>query len=326
MKVRVATFNVENLDVTNDRPYLEERIEVLRPYFVRMDADVFCLQEVHGQEMEGEARSLMALERLFEGTKYADYSIITTQTSEDVPYDKRNLIIATRFDVLRHEQYRNDILFGKLQYRKVTAQPADEDAKDVNWERPILYTEIAVKDGLSIHVINLHLKSRLSSSIPGRNTKGYWETISSWAEGSFLSTIKRVGQALEARMLIDSIFDNDPAARVLVAGDFNADLNGVATQAIRGEVKNTLNYALGAREMLPCEQTIPESSRYTLFHHGHPLMFDHILISKGMLGSYRFTEVHNELLPDESVSYHKSVTDKLYPESDHAPVVAEFEF
>jgi len=30
-----------------------------------------------------------------------------------------------------------------------------------------------------------------------------WKTASGWAEGFFLSSVKRVGQALETRMLID---------------------------------------------------------------------------------------------------------------------------
>jgi hypothetical protein len=41
-----------------------------------------------------------------------------------------------------------------------------------------------------------------------------------------------------------------------------------------------------------------------------------------MLAFYRGSEVHNELIHDESIAF---ATDDKYPESDHAPVIAEFE-
>ena len=51
--------------------------------------------------------------------------------------------------------------------------------------------------------------------------------------------MKRVGQALETRILIDGIFDQDASALIVVCGDFNADLEDVPVQAIRGDVENT---------------------------------------------------------------------------------------
>jgi exonuclease III len=74
--------------------------------------------------------------------------------------------------------------------------------------------------------------------------------------------------------------------------------------------------------MVPCEQSIPESSRFTLLHRGKGRMLDHLLVSRNLLGLYKGAEIHNELLHDESIA---NATDKHFPESDHAPVVAEFE-
>jgi exonuclease III len=50
-------------------------------------------------------------------------------------------------------------------------------------------------------------------------------------------------------------------------------------------------------------------------------MIDHILASRALLTFYQGTEIHNEYLPDESGAFR---TDVKFPESDHAPVVAEF--
>jgi exonuclease III len=51
-------------------------------------------------------------------------------------------------------------------------------------------------------------------------------------------------------------------------------------------------------------------------------MLDHLLVCRNMLAYYKGSEVHNELLHDESIAF---ATDIKFPESDHAPVVAEFE-
>ena len=50
-------------------------------------------------------------------------------------------------------------------------------------------------------------------------------------------------------------------------------------------------------------------------------MIDHLLVSRQLLAQYDHTEIHNEILHDESIAF---AIDKKYPESDHAPVIAEF--
>jgi len=71
IKLRIATFNLMNLDDRPDRlPSLEERIPILRPQLVRLDADILCLQEVCGQRVKGRKRRLDAMNQLLEGTPY----------------------------------------------------------------------------------------------------------------------------------------------------------------------------------------------------------------------------------------------------------------
>ena len=52
-------------------------------------------------------------------------------------------------------------------------------------------------------------------------------------------------------------------------------------------------------------------------------MLDHIVASRSLLRYLRGAEIHNEALPDESGAFRQDVK---FPESDHAPVVAEFDF
>lgn len=189
----------------------------------------------------------------------------------------------------------------------------------------MLYTQIDIGSGRTLHLINVHLKSKLASNIPGQKIDNYtWRTVSAWAEGSFISSMKRVGQALQARLLIDNIFDTDGlGSLIVIAGDFNAQADEVSFKAICGPVEETGNSAHAARLMIPCENNIPDSVRYSLFHLGKGQMLDHIVVSRPLLRHFRGAEIHNEALPDESGAFRQ---DTKFPESDHAPVVAEFDF
>jgi len=325
--LRIATFNLENLDdVPGAKPTLAERIRVLRPQLERLRADVLCLQEVHGQEVAGQPRALLALGQLLAGTRYAAYNVVTTLTAQGVPYDVRNLVVLSPFPTLTRTQLLNDLVPAPS-YQRVTANPAQPAATPIRWERPILHVRLDLGAGRTLDMVNLHLKSRIPTDIDGQKVDTYtWRTAAGWAEGSFISGMKRVGQALEVRTLIDQIFDaavaaNGPPPWIVVCGDFNAEQEEVPLAAICGAVEDTGNVALHDRVMVPCENNIPTSSRYTLFHLGQGAMLDHVLVTRGLLQFFTHAEAHNEILPDESGAFR---TDTKFPESDHAPVVAEF--
>ena len=323
--IRIATFNLENFDDKAGKyPTLAERIAIMRPQLSRLNADILCLQEVNGQETTGEPRQLLALKELVAGTQYEGYQIISSKTSDNFQvYDERNLVILSRFDILSHQQLKNDLIVAP-EYRKVTAVPPEEEAKKVEWERPILSAEIKIPGGQVMHILNLHLKSKIPSTVKGQKRGAHtWLSASGWAEGFFISSMKRVGQALEARIHIDQILDNDENALITVCGDLNSDQGNVPVMAIRGEVKQTGNAALANRVLFPCENGVPDSSRYSLLYHGKGQMIDHLLVTRNMLEYYKGTEIHNEMLHDESIAF---ASDKKYPESDHAPIVAEFQF
>jgi endonuclease/exonuclease/phosphatase family metal-dependent hydrolase len=320
--LRLATFNLENLDEPKgpSGPALEDRIRILRPQLLRLRADVLCLQEVNGQAREGQPRELLALKELLKGTPYEAYHLETTETKAGPPFDTRNLVVLSRFPVAARQQLKNAM--GAPSYRKVTAIPAETVARPVEWERPILYVKLEVGGGRTLHLLNIHLKSKLPTEIPGQKADRFtWKSPRGWAEGSFLSSMKRVGQALEVRLLVDEIFQAEPDAWIAVAGDFNAESGDVAAVAIRGPVEETGNPEHAPYVLVPCENTIPESSRYSLFHLGRGLMLDHVFVSRPLASFYRGAEIHNEVLPDESGPFRSDIQ---FPESDHAPVVAEF--
>ena len=323
MKLRIATFNLENLDDTEGQsPSLSERIKVLSPQLERLNADILCFQEVHGQEGQNGKRQLLALQSLLQATSYATYDLVHIKTENNEAFDKRNLVVASRFAIAEVNQYHHDLIPAPV-YKKVTAVPAETEARPVLWEKPILYTKINVKEGFDIHVINVHLKSRIPSNIRGQKINNFtWKEIYAWGEGFFVSSMKRVGQALETRVLIDQLFDADEEAKIIVCGDFNAHPDEVPAEAIRGRVENTGNPDLIPREMVPAENTIPDSSRYTFLYRGRKRLLDHVLMSKALIPHYRGSEIHNEMLNDETIAF---ALDTKFPESDHAPFIIEFD-
>ncbi len=321
MIVRIATFNLENLDDKAEfEPSLAARIPVLRGQLRRLRADIICFQEVHGQERTGEPRDLHALKEVLRDTPYETFALASTVTTSGQVYDQRNLVVASRFAIDKVQQIRNDLMPAPSY--QIVSIPGQEVRKHT-WERPIFYLHIDLGDGRLLHLINLHLKSRRPTNIPDQYGDFMWASSSAWAEGYFLSSMKRVGQALETRLLIDNIFDQDPEAMIAVVGDFNAHPGEVPVEAITGRTENTGNPTLVYRELVSCELTIPESSRYTFIYQGKPNLLDHVLISRPLVPHYRHSEIHNEILRDETIAF---ATDTKYPEPDHAPFIAEFEF
>jgi endonuclease/exonuclease/phosphatase family metal-dependent hydrolase len=326
--MRIATFNLENLDdETGQDPSLATRVAIMRPQLDRIAADILCLQEVHSQDSP-QGRTLAALDTLLAGTRYEAYERLTTKTTSGQLYQERNLVILSRFPLIEHpRQIIRDSSGPRPAYRVATAIPPDQTADPLEWERPILYALVDLGGERRLHVLNVHLKSKLATDIQGQKLDDYtWKTPAAWAEGYFISSMKRVGQALQVRLELDRLFDEpeqagNPAPLIAVCGDFNAKSDEVPVQAICGQVEDTGNPAHGQRVMVACENQIAESARYSLFHLGRGEMIDHVLASRALLATLEHTEIHNEYLPDESGAFR---TDVKFPESDHAPVVAQF--
>ena len=319
MPLRIATFNLENFDITDS---LEERMQIMRPQLQRISADILCLQEIHSED-EGEGRTLAALDQLLAGTDYAGYHRQTTSTVDGDLYAERNIVTLSRFPFAEDAEIIRDNDGPRPRYQHVTANPPDNTADFLRWERPLLYSKITLADGQTLHLVNLHLKSKIASNVTGQKIDNFtWRSASAWAEGYFVSSMKRVGQALQVRLLIDSIFDNQGEdALIAIVGDFNAEANEVPVRAISGLVEETGNPDHASRIMIACENNVPESSRFSLLHLGRGEMIDHIMASRALIRYFDHTEIHNEALPDESGAFR---TDNKFPESDHAPVIAEF--
>ena len=316
--MRIATFNVENLDEP-----LGTRALVLRPALARLAADVLCLQEVNGQHVRGEPeRRLLALDALVAGTPYAAFHRAhTTSPGKQGPADVHNLVTLSRFPITATRQILHDYV-PPPEVRLLTADPPKAAAEPIRFDRAALMTEIAL-DGRRLVVINVHLRAPLAAAIPGGKSAPFtWRDVGTWAEGFYLSGLKRNAQALELRLLVDELFDADPAPAIVVTGDFNAEDGATPLKIIAGAPEDTGNGALAYRSLVPLERAIPADRRFSVLHHGRPQLLDHLLVSHALLGAVRIVEIHNEALGDEAMAYERDVA---AGGSYHAPIVAAFD-
>ena len=321
--MRIATFNLENLDLPPKSALpLEVRAEVLRPALERLEADVLCLQEVNGQHVAGQAeRSLVALDQLLAGTRYAAYHRAASTGPEGHGVaDVHNLVTLSRLPLQASREVRHHLV-PPVRHVLQTATPRSGAYEPVKLDRPVLAADIDLGHGRLLTVINLHLRAPLASSVPGQKMGPFaWRSVGGWAEGFYLSALRRAEQALEVRLLIDQAFATDPHRLLAVAGDFNAEDHQTPLKIMVGAEEDTGNGALSAQSLIVLDRALPADRRWSVLHHGRPQMLDHILASRSLFGHFRSIEVHNEALGDEAVGY----TKVSHPAgSYHAAVVAE---
>jgi endonuclease/exonuclease/phosphatase family metal-dependent hydrolase len=311
--MRVATFNLESLDEP-----VAARAGLLRPALERLEADVLCLQEVNGQKIGGR-RVLAALDALLEGTVYAGFHRASTRIGAGVA-DVHNLVTLSRFPIVEVDQILHDLL-PPLRAMPQAAEPAAAAPVEIRFERPLLVSVLDL-GGERLTVVNVHLRAGLASAIQGGKLGPFaWKSVSAWAEGFFHSGIKRSGQALELRLLLDRIFAKEADPLVLVAGDFNAEDHETPLRLVVGSPEDTGNADLAPRGMVVLDRALEASRRFSVVHQGRPQMLDHLLASHRLLGRFRGIEVHNEALGDEAVAYGKGIGSGA---SYHAAVVAGF--
>jgi endonuclease/exonuclease/phosphatase family metal-dependent hydrolase len=312
--MRIATFNLESLDAP-----VAPRASLLRPALERLEADILCLQEVNGQKTGGR-RTLAALDELLAATPYSGFHRAVSQAASGGPADRHNLVTLSRWPIAASRQVQHDLL-APATVPQATAEPPDPAPVEIRFERPLLVTEIDTTAG-RLTVVNVHLRAPLASTIPGGKLGPFaWRSVASWAEGFFHSGLKRTGQALELRLLVDALFDAEPDPLVLVAGDFNAEDHETPVRLVAGAPEDTGNPDLAARALVVLDRAIERSRRFSVVHHGRPQMLDHMLASHRLLGRFRGIEVQNEALGDEAVAWGKGVG---AAGSYHAAIVASF--
>lgn len=314
LSLRLATFNLENLDwAPSRRLAFDARVRTLRPILQELEADVICLQEVCAQKSAPSfARRFLALDQLLAGSPYETYfRAASVRPGTNMPADVHNLVILSRWRIEEQRQFFHDIV------AKWSWTPPDENGAragpiEISFDRPLLHARIALPEGLRLHVIDLHLRAPRAVPLPGARTSR------AWAEGQFLAAQKREAQALEARLLVERLFDAEPEPLVAVCGDLNADEYDAPARLLRG-VPDEDGDGRTTRALVSLEERVEEGRRFTVVHAGRKMLLDQILASRKLARACQTVTILNERLQDETTA-----KDPILG-SLHAPVVASFE-
>jgi endonuclease/exonuclease/phosphatase family metal-dependent hydrolase len=288
----------------------------LRPILAALDADVLCLQEVNAQHQQGEAqRSVLALKKLMEGSVCAGFHLVhSTRPGGAGPADVHNLAILSRWPITSHGQIHHDLVPAA---KRPPLQGGE--ALALTFDRPLLHARIDPPGGSPLHLINLHLRAPRAAFMPGGREEGRWRSLSHWAEAYYLAGWKRQGQALEARLFVERLFDADSQGRIAVCGDLNAEAHEAPTRILQALPEDMETGAFAARALIPLERRVPEDARFTVRHDGRPVLLDHILASPALAAACREVRILNAGLADEA-RVSGPVEGSL-----HAPVLAIFD-
>lgn len=311
-QLRLATFNLENLDYSAARrAVFERRLDVLKPLLGELAADVLCLQEINAQKADHDGRRFLALDRLLAGGPYEGYHRATSvRPGTSAPADVHNLVIASRWPIVEQRQLFHDIV-AKWSWTPPAEGRSTQGPVEVAWDRPLLYACIAAPDGAPLHVINLHL--RAPRAVPLQEVG----SSRSFVEGQFLAAQKREGQALEARLFVERLFDADPAARIVVCGDLNSREHDAPMRILRGARDEDTPDTM-PRILVPLAERVNEARRFSVVHGGRKVLLDHILASPALAAACSCVVILNEGLQDE-VTAQEPILGSL-----HAPVMASF--
>jgi endonuclease/exonuclease/phosphatase family metal-dependent hydrolase len=319
VRIKLATFNIENLGRRNGTgPDIAARRPTLQAQLARLDADILCLQEVNAQEAgTGVPRAFRDLDAVLDGTAYAGFHRAHTHGKRGTgPIQIHNLVTLSRWPIRQSRQLWNDLVAPPGYVPRGTAA-----STPVAWDRPLLLAEIDVGAGRPLHVLNLHLRAPLASHIADQKAAPMvWKSVPGWAEGFFVTAMKRSGQALEARLAVDQIFDTEAGALIAVVGDYNATAREMPVRIIRGDPEDTGSPLLADRALAALTEAAGDDA-YSVVHGERRMMLDHILVSRPLALACRKITIDNAALLDET---EPAALGARRPGSYHAPVLAEF--
>ncbi|MBA5778543.1 endonuclease/exonuclease/phosphatase family protein [Stappia sp. F7233] len=320
--MRIATFNLESFGGNRlDIDELAPRIAVLRPQLLALDADVLCLQEVNAQHSPGrDERIFAALDRLLQDTPYETFHRVAShREGSDRPADRHSMVVVSRLPLDPPRSIWMQRVRPPLFLPRHSEPPAGKP-QEVTLDRPILQTALRLPENGCLHLFVVHLRAPIAAALPGaKESAESWKSVAGWAEGLFLSALKRTSQALELRLALEEIFEQEAEPLILVAGDFNAGTVEPALRIVAADPEETGNPALRARRMEILDRSIPDADRHSVLHHGRGRMLDHLIASPALAARLREIKVMNAGLRDEADE--KGGTQGSF----HAPLIAEFD-
>jgi endonuclease/exonuclease/phosphatase family metal-dependent hydrolase len=216
--------------------------------------------------------------------------------------------------------------------------------------RGALEIEVELAPGLRVHVLTLHLKSKLIQ-YPAAEGKSRFtpRNENERTAGAGLAQIRRTAEAAAVRTYLNKKMLQKDVQHMIVTGDLNDEPRAATTQMLLGpeDADATSDDQLDPVRLYNLVDAIPmrgganndhyflpPEQRYSRIYQGHNELIDHILVSKSLLGSsaemranqWRVQEVciRTNDIQGQSISDYPSVRANE-PHPDHAAVFARFQ-
>lgn len=340
----VMTWNVENLfppghqmapgkkvkeeDYQAKLNYLAKRILEIKP-------DVLGLQEI-GARNHQDTQTLDDLQNQLNG-KYP-FKALASKT------DGRGIRVGF-LSRLKIHSTAEIVDFPAGEFEKVQDWAGKAPIKKMG--RAALQIEVELSSGIRVHVIALHLKSKLVNfPKAGGGTSFSPKDENERATGSGLGLLRRTAEAITVRFHLNQLMKT--ASHVIVLGDFNDEPLAATSQIFLGPIdadvttdNKTDKFSLYnlvdsiSRKGGPKndKKFLKVKERFSRVGQGRNELLDHILVSKSLLGESK--DLKKDIWKVKKV---RILTDSIVNESvgldpdarigrdhpDHAPVFARF--
>lgn len=328
-KFKVMTWNIENLfrvgsesgPKTQDE--YTQKLRSLSQVILDLDPDVLALQEI------GDLEALKELVALLE----ARYPHVHTSAAPDA----RGIRVGF-LSKLEIEQYEDIKTFPNGGFLKIVGYITDENVTEITkMGRGALRIVVSPKPGISINLINAHLKSKLLTfSSPLGKARFSPRDENERAQVAGLALLKRTAESVALRAKANAVLENNDRQGLIILGDLNDVPSAATTQIFQGPTGSEIKTSGFERRdqgddtrLFNLAPLIDESRRYSRIHQNNKELIDHIFVSQELLPGQprRLPEVDSHVdftnaLPSVS-NDPKERQGK--PGSDHAPVTAIFD-
>ena len=308
--VRIGTWNLENLAPPGPDPATPDgqaayhaKLDTLAATITRLEPDVLAVQEVLNPT---------ALDDLI--TRLAG----TWRTALAEP-DRRGIRVGflSRAALTRLEQV-TDFPPGLG-----PVQTDDTGQVLTGLGRPGLRARVR-RDGWTIDLVSVHLKSKLLTFPGGRFTPRDEDERTRYA---VYALHRRAAEAAGIRGYVTRLLTEDPGAAVVVAGDLNDDPQAATTQILHGPPGSEVGTAGFDRPDAGDPQRlwntagfIDQADRWSRVYRGRRELIDHVLVSHALIDAVEGVSTGAmavDSIGDEPGSRRNA------PASDHRPVLLD---
>ncbi|WP_462417423.1 lamin tail domain-containing protein [Kytococcus sp. Marseille-QA3725] len=278
--LEVATFNVENLDPTDD----SEKYAGLAEQLVTnlQSPDIVALEEIqddNGAQNDGTVDSTTTVTKLIEAIEAAggpryEATWVNPEDGQDGGQPGGNIrnVMLHRTDVDGLELVERPggdattptTVESRGRWAALSVSPGRINPMSTAWENSRKPLVVEYKyEGRPVFVVGVHFGSK----------GGDDPLFGRWQQPERSSEVQRQAQAREVRGFVDSLLAKDAQANVIVAGDVNDFEFSPVADTLVGS---------GATAMRDLPRELDPADRYTYNYQGNSQVLDHVLLSPGL--------------------------------------------